>query len=384
MADSGCFTSSVFLALIFTVVTLAEPAVPENGGSAPEVSDSAFGVELELLKSKIAALELSIDERNRELNEKEESIKQMQKIIQDKSHSIASLESEIELLQESLYDKEPLSKSDGQAGELEKQVERLRKDIDLQNKKKDGLGARAYVAGKKIHELNSKLEKLYEVNNEQETRIHKTERLLQVAEEELMKAEVETALISEGRNRVHGEWLPHWLSVHLDYVQDWLPILKEQCLSFVTSLEPRIQLLTAKTVDTYYASKNYIAPRAVKVLKDLCSYTQITIVTRSHLDRVYVALKPYTVKALQACREFMTSSALYHHQVREMLKNNELMRPVANMDLAWFVATALLALPAIFLLKLFSAVFRKRMKKRIQNSNTNHMRRRPKQSHPDK
>ncbi|PON56826.1 DNA repair ATPase-like protein, partial [Parasponia andersonii] len=375
---------SSLLALSFTVVTLVEPAVPENGGSAPEVSDSTFGVKLELLKSKIVALELSIDERNCELNEKEEIIKQMQKIIQHKSHSVASLESEIELLQESLYDKEPLSKSDGQAGALEKQVERLKKDIDLQNKKKDGLGARAYVVGKKIHELNSKLAKLYKVNNEQETRIRKTERLLQVAEEELIKAEVETALISEGLNRVHGEWLPHWLSVHLEYFQDWIPILKEQWLSFVTSLEPRIQLLTTKIVDTYYASKSYIAPRAVKVLKDLCSYTQIAIVTRSHLDTLYVAVKQYTVKTLQAFREFMTSSALYHRQVQEMLKNNELMRPVANMDLAWFVATALLALPAIFLFKLFSAVFRKRVKKHIHNSNTNHMRRRPKQAHPDK
>lgn len=43
--------------------------------------------------------ELSIGERNRELSEKEESIKEMQKIIQDKSDSIASLQSEIELVQ---------------------------------------------------------------------------------------------------------------------------------------------------------------------------------------------------------------------------------------------------------------------------------------------
>ena len=43
------------------------------------------------------------------------------------------------------------------------QVERLRKEIDMQNKKKDGLGARAYVAEKKIHQLNSKLEKVMPV-----------------------------------------------------------------------------------------------------------------------------------------------------------------------------------------------------------------------------
>ena len=46
--------------------------------------------------------ELSIEERNRELSEKEEHIKQAQKIIQDKSDSIAALQSDIELLQVSL------------------------------------------------------------------------------------------------------------------------------------------------------------------------------------------------------------------------------------------------------------------------------------------
>lgn len=40
------------------------------------------------------------------------------------------------------------------------QVERLRKDIEMQNNKKEGLGARASVAQNKIKKLNSKLEKV--------------------------------------------------------------------------------------------------------------------------------------------------------------------------------------------------------------------------------
>lgn len=43
--------------------------------------------------------ESSIDERNRELREKEESFAAMQKMIQDKLEVISSLRSEIELLQ---------------------------------------------------------------------------------------------------------------------------------------------------------------------------------------------------------------------------------------------------------------------------------------------
>ncbi|PON36697.1 hypothetical protein PanWU01x14_326320 [Parasponia andersonii] len=95
--------------------------------------------------------------------------------------------------EESLYGKEPLSKSDGQADELEKQ--------------------------------------LYKVNNKQETRIHKTERLLQIVEEELMKAEVETALISEGLNRLYIE--AYWN----EYGKPAMDISIQQGLEMIAKVE---------------------------------------------------------------------------------------------------------------------------------------------------
>ncbi|XP_024024286.1 uncharacterized protein LOC21399864 isoform X6 [Morus notabilis] len=370
MAASEFFLMSVLLALTFTAIE-AELPLPNDGVS----SDSGVSGELELLDSKFASLAL------------------MQKMVQEKLEIVASLQSEIELLQESLDGKEGVSKSDRQAGELEKQVERLRKDIEMQNKKKDGLGARASIAENKIQKLNSKLQKLHNVNYEQENRIRKTEHLLQVAEEELMMAEVETDLISEGLNKAHIEWLPDWLSVHLDHIQlymvsswneswgpamdlslqkalekkaqfmdwvklqtemitvDWIPILKEQWSTFMSSLQPRLQILAPTIVDVYHASKSFMA-HVFKVLENLFSYTQeakkfveaymprIAVVTRSCFDKAFFVLKWYIVNLFRACWKFITVSTLFHHQVQGMLKNIAVVRPVANMGIVWFVVCA--------------------------------------------
>jgi TRAP-type C4-dicarboxylate transport system permease small subunit len=47
-----------------------------------------------------------------------------------------------------------------------------------------------------------------------------------------------------------------------------------------------------------------------------------------------------------------------------MLKNNEITKPVATMDLAWVGATALIGFPLIFIIKLLSAVSNPKGKKR--------------------
>ncbi|EXB30974.1 hypothetical protein L484_016834 [Morus notabilis] len=349
MAASEFFLMSVLLALTFTAIE-AELPLPNDGVS----SDSGVSGELELLDSKFASLAL------------------MQKMVQEKLEIVASLQSEIELLQESLDGKEGVSKSDRQAGELEKQVERLRKDIEMQNKKKDGLGARASIAENKIQKLNSKLQKLHNVNYEQENRIRKTEHLLQVAEEELMMAEVETDLISEGLNKLYmvSSWNESWgpamdLSLQkalekkaqfMDWVKlqtemitvDWIPILKEQWSTFMSSLQPRLQILAPTIVDVYHASKSFMA-HVFKVLENLFSYTQeakkfveaymprIAVVTRSCFDKAFFVLKWYIVNLFRACWKFITVSTLFHHQVQGMLKNIAVVRPVANMGIVWFV-----------------------------------------------
>lgn len=72
-------------------------------------------------------------------------------IIHEKSKSIDSLMSEIESLQpKGVVDvKEQSSKSYARIGELEKQVDKLRKELESQSQEKDDVEIRAYVAEKK-------------------------------------------------------------------------------------------------------------------------------------------------------------------------------------------------------------------------------------------
>ncbi|XP_028078133.1 uncharacterized protein LOC114280020 [Camellia sinensis] len=82
----------------------------------------------------------------------------MGNIIQEKSATIASLQSEIQALQGSLDAKEQVGRAHARVGELENQVEKLRKEIETQNKKRDALETQVKVSEQKVLELNSKLE----------------------------------------------------------------------------------------------------------------------------------------------------------------------------------------------------------------------------------
>ena len=54
----------------------------------------------------------------------------------------------------------------------------------------------------------------------------------------------------------------------------WLPSMMEQWLTFVTSLEPHIHSLTAKTFEAYHASKSSVVPHVIKVQKMANPYIQ--------------------------------------------------------------------------------------------------------------
>ncbi|XP_050131958.1 uncharacterized protein LOC126608175 isoform X8 [Malus sylvestris] len=397
MAPSKLLLFSVFLALSFTGIT-AYPPPPDDGASdsAQEVADSSLALQLQQLKSRVSLLESSIDDKNCELRKKDESIKLMEKVIQEKSNSIALLQSAIESVQ-------------------------IRYP---------------FICGV----LRSKSYMLQKVNDEQKTGIQKTEHDLQVAEEEIVKEKFGISSISEDLTEVHGGWLPHTFGVHVDYFQtyivtywnklgrpafnlgiekalkmkargegwteiiverirtNWIPRLKKQSLEFKAYLEPNIRLVTAKTVDVYRSSKSSIGTLVFKAqnmadpyIQEAKKYTEpyidrVAMVTKPHLDKLHIALKPYTKKVLNAYRKVITTTTFLHHEVKEILKNNELTQPVASMELAWFAATALLALPAVFLFKLYSATLgfqlcRKKTKKRSHSSYANHTRRRLKRAH---
>ncbi|XP_043713284.1 uncharacterized protein LOC122661839 isoform X1 [Telopea speciosissima] len=442
MASSKFLVLSVFLLLIFTKTTADAETHGEN--IASEVSDSSLKIELEQVKAKISVLESSIEEKTRELKSKDESIAQMKKTIQEKSDGIVSLQNDIDSLKKkgTVDAEEQMGKAHAWAGELEKQVEKLKRDLEAQKNNKDTLDVRASEAEKKIDVLISKIENLQKINDEQKTRIHKTERALQVAEEEMMKTKFEANLKIKELMEVHGAWLPPWLAGHLVHFQSvvaehwnghgkpamdivvkkalekkaqaqnwaephielvksrWIPTLKEQWLTITTHVEPRIQLLTKRSMKFYETSKSTIAPYVVKVqefadpyFQDAKKFTkpyidQVATAAKPHVDKVRVALKPYTKKVVHSYGKFLESATTHHRQVqdsvRETLKKHELTRHLATKELVWFAASALLALPIIILTRLLSGTFGGKAKKSARNAHTGQTRRRAKRGHPDK
>ncbi|XP_042497745.1 uncharacterized protein LOC122076501 [Macadamia integrifolia] len=442
MAPLKFLVLSIFLALIFTKTTADSVTHDEN--IASDVSDSSLKIELEQVKAKISVLESSIEEKTRELKSKDESIAQMEKTIQEKSDGIVSLQNEIHSLQKkgTVDVEEQMGKAHAWAGELEKQVEKLKRELEVQKKNKDTLEARASEAEKKIDVLIMKIEHLQKINDEQKIGIRKTERALLVAEEEMMKAKLEANLKIKELMQVSGAWLPPWLEGHLVHFQSvvaehwnkhgkpamdtvvkkalekntqaqkwaephietvksrWIPTLKEQWLTVTTHAEPHIQLVTKRGIEFCETSKSAIAPYVVKVQEFADPYfqetkkftkpyiDQVATAAKPHVDKARVTLKPYTKKVVHSYGKFLESASTHHRQVqdsvRETLKKHEITSPLATKELVWFAASALLALPIIILTRLLSATFCGKAKKPARNAHTtSHARRRPKRGHSD-
>ncbi|THG09673.1 hypothetical protein TEA_014617 [Camellia sinensis var. sinensis] len=466
MAASKLLLFSLFLTLIFARST-ADAGTDNVDGFKPELSDSSLKIELDQLNSKVSLLESSIDDKIHELKRKDKSIKQMGNIIQEKSATIASLQSEIQALQGSLDAKEQVGRAHARVGELENQVEKLRKEIETQNKKRDALETQVKVSEQKVLELNSKLEsvsmmhvlvslqvdfmgtvnsaatlQLHRINDEQKSRIRKTERALQVAEEEMMKAKLEANTVSKELIEVREAWIPHWLATHLLHCQSfivthwrehgspafdatfqkalqkkaevekwaephietvktiWIPIMKDQWLRFATQFGLHVKSLTAKTIEVYHASKNSIVPHVAKVqemvdphFQEVKKFTkpyidQVTTMTKPHVDKAHLLMKPYTKKVIRTYRKCIRAATKYHRQVQatihEKLKSHDLTKPLATDELVSLMAFALMAAPLIFLFNVASSIFCKKPKKRTRNSHTSHTRRRAKRVHPEK
>ncbi|KAL4564379.1 hypothetical protein LXL04_028441 [Taraxacum kok-saghyz] len=411
--------------------------------------DSSLKIKHEQLQSKILNLGLasifltfafqqsSIDERSREINSKDERIKQLETTVLEKSNSLASLRSEIQSFQkkESFNAKEQVGEAHARAGELEKQVNDLKKEIAKQNTKKDELEARIHVAENKIAALNEKLEKLQRTNEQQKIRIRTTEGALKKAEEERMRVQYKATRHSKELADAHESWLPPWLALHLVHFQsfmvthwnvygrpalditfqkaieteaqvrkwawpyidvvhtEWIPIIKDQWLTFSTNMEPHSQKLTAKTLEIYHVSKKKLKTTLNPYIKEVKKLTKpyvnrLSKTLKPYVNKAHVFLKPYSKKLVRGYSRFSKSTLRFHRvvrgNIREMLKKNEFTRQLASNELVWFMASAFMVFPVMILLSFVSSLFSKKPKKRMRNSYTSHSRRRTRRVHIEK
>ncbi|KAK9699651.1 hypothetical protein RND81_08G187300 [Saponaria officinalis] len=447
MASLKLSSSSLSIFLLFSFVFSAVLSDVDQSQFVEEIrsdvrdDSSSLKIEFDQLKAKIQILETRLDESNQNLKTKDEKIAQLDVVIKEKSDKVASLQSQIEFERKKGTSdaEERYAKAHARATELQKRVEELKKEMEEQNKEKLVLEDRAKDSQKRIDDLSLKLEKLQKINDEQKSRIRKTERALQAAEEEMMKAKLEATSRSRELTEVHGAWFPPWLLDHIlrswsfveaewnehgkpvleiliqkglekkGRAENWaaphvetiktkvVPAVKEQWVTVIEYVEPHVQLVTAKTVEAFEASKTAVKPHIIKVHELADPYyqevkkaskpyiDQVATVAKPHVEKARTVLKPYTKKALHVYGKFLESATVYHQQVQdtvhEKLKQHEVTKALATKELVWFAASALLALPVILLSRICSAMFCKKSKKPSKNVQA---RRKGKRGHSDK
>ncbi|XP_042374050.1 uncharacterized protein LOC121967716 [Zingiber officinale] len=434
MVASKLLIASIAILLLFVGAWADAPTQEEV--VEPEDSDSGLRLELEQLKRKIFTLESSNLGKVQELKSKDERITYLENIVKEKSMTIASLQSDIALIQKrgDLDAKEIVKKARARVDELEEQVEKLRTEIKLKNSERDSLDARANEAEMKAKDLSLKLESLQKTNDEQYRRIQKTEHALQVAEEELLRVQLEATAKSKELSQAHGAWFPPWLATHTNYYKElatthWKehgePVLdvllqkvseksiqaqqfmephfessKAKWMFLVSSTEPYVQTVSSKAAEVYHTSKSAMSSHIAKVQEISDPYfqaakrfsqpyvKQFATITKPHVEKVRVAFSPYSDCVIHAYGKFLESATTYHQQVQvgiqENLKKYELIKFLATKELVWFMASTLLVFPVFLAYKLLSYILSSKKKKTTKSSHATRPQRKPKHRHVEK
>ncbi|CAO2043635.1 unnamed protein product [Urochloa humidicola] len=373
--------------------------------------------EIQMLRSKVASLELSSLASEDEISRREEETSQLENVVRERTAQMAALVGELELLQKvNVADDESVVKANSNVDMLEKQIERLGSDLEDQVRKGESLEARATLAEKKWHEFSLKLEHAENINIEQRKKIQDLDDRLQNAQDKLSELEKDAKLKAEELAKVHGMWLPYWLAVRVlryqevasarwqvygkpvldplmqkvaekstyaqrlvdPYLQKaqnkWVPIAKKHLNSVRNTTTEYTWAVSKRFMAVYRVCRDTIQPCTVKAQEFFAHYWQecktfsqpyisrIVAASEPHLSRASVALEPYMKPMTSGCRSLISLASEYHRQVqnevKDFLEDNRLLAPLPADKLAWFMASGLFTLPVICICKILSATMR--------------------------
>ncbi|ESQ54213.1 hypothetical protein EUTSA_v10025377mg [Eutrema salsugineum] len=330
---------------------------------------------LDELKSTVSALQSIINEKNQELLSKEEKIRGLELFIREKSYLF---ESEIDFSQSEIPVKHA-SEAEEKVYELEKQVFRLIREVEIQRKRRLELETSAEIADKKVAELSPKLENIDGkwFSSKLGLNLNKTQAYLMTIWHQHLSPTLHITLEKVSRKI---DQIQKWSEPHIETLNSkWIPSIKDACVTLTIYLEPKVQYLTDKSMEVLSMSKQAFTPHLIQGFHVSCYYlevirthsypytSRVMTIAKPHLEKVQIALEPYTENVRHGLKKLVNSTKNYHQQAQEMLKNNEVTKPVATMDLAWVGATALIGFPLIFIIKLLSAVSNPKGKKRYSH-----------------
>ncbi|XP_074566096.1 uncharacterized protein LOC141822662 [Curcuma longa] len=379
-----------------------------------EAETSSPMEEIQQLRLRISSLEFSVSEQSNELKRKAEIIQQLENIVEEESATTDSLQREMKSLQKrgAINAQRTLGKAYACARELEKQIDGLVNELKSQSKKRKDLEARASRAEYEMGGLCLKLERLETRNADQRHRLQEIQHALKILQEELAKTQLEAKLTSSKLVEVHQAWLPFWLAKHLSLFQNgvtiywnkyrkpsiilglqkashrltgiqkqmepyftrvqmnWIHALKEHCKKFTRHIGLLVQCLTNKLARVYTRCQAIIVLHIVK-LQELLDpyYKRAKKFWQSNITWICSNMKlPEKVhscrrQVVHAYQNFFDSVTVYHLQIQSLiqdtLERHEASKRLANKEFLWLLATALLASPAFFMYRLFSAFFGK-------------------------
>ncbi|KAL1210578.1 hypothetical protein V5N11_006897 [Cardamine amara subsp. amara] len=364
--------------LFLVTLEISSSFTANDEASSSSENNSCNGHETHLLyelKSTVSALQSIIKEKNQELLSKEEKIRGLELFIREKSYLF---DSEIDFSQS----ENPVnyaSEAEEKVYQLQKQVFGLKQEVEIQRKRR--LEVEAEIADKKVAQLSSKLENIDGKWFLSKLSLNPNKTQLQAYLMTLWHQHLSPTLhISLQKVSQKIDQVQKWSEPHIETLNSkWIPCIKDAFVALTIYLEPKFQYLTDKSIEVLYTSKQALTPHLIQgfdvsyyYLEVLRSHThpyttRIMTIAKPHLEKVQVALEPYTENVRDGFKKLVNSTKIYHKQAQEMLKNNEVTKPVATMDLAWVGATALIGFPLIFIIKLLSAVSNLKGKNRYRH-----------------